>query len=413
MSPKDGAGQAEGRIRLAYLDGIRAIAAIYVAVHHMWLGAWQEYPANAGPWWVGWLAYGHLAVAVFIVLSGFSLAIEPVRREGHLVGGARRFFRRRAWRILPTYWAALALSCLLLLVRDQQILGADGTVVGEQPVTAKGVVVHALLLQDVIGSETPNGAFWSIAIEWQIYFLFPLLLWWARRFGAAGLAVTVTLTVVGSQYLSLAIPLFAPLQNLVPQFLALFVFGMVGAEALRRTPSIRASRAMLSAAAAGAALFVAWAWSAGSAAVVEHYFWIDLGVGVLSVFLLAGLAHSRPNRFRSFLQVGFLRWTGRFSYSIYLVHAPILGVVWHFVVAPLRLPPVAAFLTILVLGTPGIILGSWLFARVFEEPFLRHRSLSALRDAFAARFRGGAVPGRGRSADVVPLRKDVLAAPED
>jgi len=33
--------------------------------------SFRSYPSNSGPWWVGWLLYGHLAVVVFIVLSGF------------------------------------------------------------------------------------------------------------------------------------------------------------------------------------------------------------------------------------------------------------------------------------------------------------------------------------------------------
>ena len=40
-------------------------------------------------------------------------------------------------------------------------------------------------VQDVFGSPSPNGAFWSIAIEAQLYILFPLLLLVRRRWGAA------------------------------------------------------------------------------------------------------------------------------------------------------------------------------------------------------------------------------------
>nr|BFE85756.1 hypothetical protein GCM10020093_083570 [Planobispora longispora] len=229
----------EPRLRLTYLDGIRAIAAMFVAVHHIWLGVWEDFPANSGPWWTGWLLYGHIAVAVFIVLSGFSLAIEPVRHEGRMRGGARRFFRRRAWRILPAYWAALAFSIIMIAVRNHELLGPDGTVVGHQPVTVKSVVVHGLLLQDVIGSPSPNGAFWSIAIEWQIYFLFPLLLWWQRRFTARWLVLATLAAVIFSQYVSLQFDVLSPIQGLTPQFLALFVFGMVAANVLNGPPRPR------------------------------------------------------------------------------------------------------------------------------------------------------------------------------
>ncbi|GIH91038.1 acyltransferase family protein [Planobispora siamensis] len=374
----------EPRLRLTYLDGIRAVAAMFVALHHIWLGVWDDFPANAGPWWTGWLLYGHIAVAVFIVLSGFSLAIEPVRNEGRLRGGNRRFFRRRAWRILPAYWAALAVSIILIAVRQHELLGPDGTVVGYQPVTVKSVVVHGLLLQDVIGSPSPNGAFWSIAIEWQIYFLFPLLLWWHRRFSARTLIFSVLAVVIVSQYLSLAFDVLSPIQGLTPQFLALFVFGMVAADVLSGPP--RPRRWALAGAAAGTVVLVAWAWIAGSPAMVANFFWVDLAAGVCTALLLAGLVHARSSRLRSLFETRFLRWTGRFSYSIYLVHSPILLTLWYFAVVPMRLEPVPRFLVMLALGMPAVIFGSWLFSRLFEEPFLRHRSWASLREAFAARW---------------------------
>jgi len=46
--------------------------------HHTWLTAFPHYPDNRGPWWLGWALYGHFAVAVFIVVSGFSLGMAPV-----------------------------------------------------------------------------------------------------------------------------------------------------------------------------------------------------------------------------------------------------------------------------------------------------------------------------------------------
>src|SRR5919109_3936684 len=142
---------------------------MFVVLHHMCLATWPSFPRNAGPWWLGWLLYGHMAVAVFIVVSGFSLALVPLSNGGRLPGGVRRFVRRRAWRILPAYWAALILSIVVTAYLLRPDL--DAAAIG------KSFVVHGLLLQDVVGSVPPNGALWSIAVEWQIYFVFPLILW--------------------------------------------------------------------------------------------------------------------------------------------------------------------------------------------------------------------------------------------
>src|SRR5439155_604804 len=75
----------------------------------VFLRAFPGYPVDRAPFWAGWFIYGRFAVVVFIVLSGFSLALSPAR-HGWRLDGLSRFAHRRARRILPAYWAALAFS---------------------------------------------------------------------------------------------------------------------------------------------------------------------------------------------------------------------------------------------------------------------------------------------------------------
>jgi len=91
--------------RLAGLDGVRGLAALFVVVNHVFLRAFPGYPVDRAPFWAAWFIYGRFAVVVFIVLSGFSLALSPAR-QGWRLDGVSRFARRRARRILPPYWAA-------------------------------------------------------------------------------------------------------------------------------------------------------------------------------------------------------------------------------------------------------------------------------------------------------------------
>src|SRR5689334_14181642 len=104
---------------LDYLDGLRALAALFVLFCHALQSPWpyiySRYPPPALHLFTGWLYHGHFAVDVFIVLSGFCLMLPVVRGDGTLRGGAKRFFRRRARRILPTYYGALAFSLILSL----------------------------------------------------------------------------------------------------------------------------------------------------------------------------------------------------------------------------------------------------------------------------------------------------------
>ena len=66
--------------RVVGLDGIRGLAALYVVAYHIFVRAWPKYPsAYHAPFWAAWLSYGRGAVAMFIVLSGFSLGLGPAR----------------------------------------------------------------------------------------------------------------------------------------------------------------------------------------------------------------------------------------------------------------------------------------------------------------------------------------------
>src|SRR5215472_5595859 len=99
--------------RVAGLDGIRGLAALYVVLYHIFLRAWSGYPgANHAPFWATLLSYGRGAVAIFIVLSGFSLGLGPAR-SGWQLKPIATYAHRRAWRILPPYWAALGFSLVM------------------------------------------------------------------------------------------------------------------------------------------------------------------------------------------------------------------------------------------------------------------------------------------------------------
>src|SRR3954452_10697817 len=141
------------RDRLAGLDGVRGLAALFVVVNHVFERAFPGYPVDRAPFWAAWFIYGRFAVVVFIVLSGFSLALSPAR-HGWRVDGVSRFAYRRARRILPAYWAALAFS----LVVASLVVAPPG----EGAPNATSVLVNGLLTQNLIAAPSPNRAFWSI-----------------------------------------------------------------------------------------------------------------------------------------------------------------------------------------------------------------------------------------------------------
>src|SRR4051812_15926990 len=182
------ASEVDAGRRLAGLDGVRGLAALFVVVNHIFLRTFPGYPADHAPLWAAWFIYGRFAVVVFIVLSGFSLALSPARR-GWRLDGVGRFALRRARRILPAYWAALAFSLAVAWL----VVAPPGQAV---PGT-KSVLVNGLLVQNLVGAPSPNRSFWSMAVEVQLYVAFPLLLLMVRRFGAMAMVGAVTLVVAG------------------------------------------------------------------------------------------------------------------------------------------------------------------------------------------------------------------------
>jgi peptidoglycan/LPS O-acetylase OafA/YrhL len=364
------------RGRVAGLDGLRGLAALYVVVNHIFERAFPGYPADHAPFWAAGFIYGRFAVVVFIVLSGLSLALAPAR-DGWRLDGVARFARRRAWRILPAYWAALAFSLAVAWL----ILPPPGEAVPD----LHSVVANALLVQNVFPAATPNRSFWSIAIEAQLYVLFPLLLLVVRRRGAVVMAAAVTLLVA---LVGIAVPHIARLDAFAtqspPDLAALFALGMVAA-GIVAAGERRRSWPWAWFALAAAAPVLATIWWQGSVWTLDSLLWVDIALGPAIACLLAALVTGRPALLVRLLDTRPLRSLGLSSYSLYLTHGPIVVVLYEKVVAGRVGHGGPSFLLALAVVAPATVLFARAFAAVFEIPFQRHRGWPpALRAAVRA-----------------------------
>ncbi len=360
--PRDDVGAPR---RLAGLDGLRGLAALFVVINHVFLRAFPGYPVDHAPFWAGWFVYGRFAVVLFIVLSGFSLALSPAR-HGWRLDGISGFARRRARRILPPYWAALAFSLAVAwLVIPQPGQGMPG---------ARSVLVNGLLVQNVVGAPTPNRAFWSMAVEAQLYLAFPLLLLVLRRWGTAVMVAALTLVVAA---VGIVGPHVARLDTFViqspPDLAALFAVGIAAAGITRASSARRSWPWPWLAVAAAAPVLATIRWR-GSVWTLDHLYWVDLALGPAIACLLAGLATGRPAPLLKLLEARPIRTLGGSSYSLYLTHAPIVAVVYELIVAGRVRQGVPAFVVSLALVLPLTILFARAFASVFERPFRRQRA---------------------------------------
>ncbi len=372
--PAPADGQAPGWV--AGLDGVRGLAALYVVCNHVFLRTFPGYPENHAPFWASWFIYGRFAVVVFIVLSGFSLALSPARHGGRL-DGLVPYAVRRARRILPAYWGALVFSLAVawLVVPPPGQAGPD----------LRSVVVNGFLVQNLVSAPIPNRAFWSIAVEAQLYLLFPLLLLLLRRRGAAVMLAAVALVVAAVGILG---PHIARLEVFViqspPDLAALFAVGVVAA-VIVNVGNARRSWPWAWIAAASAAPILAVIWWQGSVWTLDNLFWIDLSLGPAVGCLFAALAMGRPAALVRLLDTRPVRHLGGSSYSLYLTHAPIVVVLYEKVVAGRVRQGAPAFLVLLALAVPATIAFARAFAAVLEQPFRRPSSvrLEARREGVA------------------------------
>lgn len=382
-----------GPLHLDYLDGLRGLSALYVVLVHL-IGQNASRPDGGGR--IGRflvhdfpiLIWGTDAVCVFIVLSGYCLML-PVAKSGtgDLRGGAWEYLRRRGRRILPPYYAALMLSLLLIALTPlRHGIGTEWDVA--LPVSLRAVLTHVLLVHNLTSEEALkiNAPLWSVATEWQIYFVFPLLflpVW--RRLGVAVLVVFGLVLGIAPHYV-----FHGRFDSAMPEMLALFALGMAAADISFSARALeRGWREALpwgTFALVGVALVVSLSLR-GAGWVAGHFVWVNPIVGVTAACLLVHGTRQMEHapRGRSLLRLLNSRTAvtlGAFSYSLYLIHWPLLA----FVQALLRRAHVSApaSFAVSLAALPVIICLAYLFHLAFERPFMSKPAPRGERQAEAA-----------------------------
>ncbi len=374
------------RLHLSHVEGLRALAALVVFVNHSYAQAAFPGHQPEAAWYLRpfmhFMVFGHLSVSVFIVISGFCLALPVVDSGGRIVNGVAQFMLRRARRILPPYYAALAL-CLLLIAT---IIGTRTGSPWDVPIDfeARDVLIHVLLLQDLFSTGKINYVFWSIAVEWQIYFLFPLLVIVARRFGIFQLAVAALVLGYAVRFLGDG----TRIERANPHFVGLFALGMLAAYWVR-SPQLQSLRERTKGTFGWVGLacfvFVCAACHFLGLRGPFHFAELDLPVGVMAFAVLIHSTLEKGSWLARSLNAKWVVWMGTFSYSIYLIHAPLLQIMWQYGVNPLGLGKPETFALLTLGGGPLVVGVSYAFFLIFERPFMRsQRKVAAVAAAARA-----------------------------
>lgn len=378
--------KAAPRLRLEFLDGLRGLAALYVVLSHCRLALLNL--AAIPPWASAALrplSFGHYAVSVFIVLSGFCLMFPVAASlDGQLRGGWRSYLLRRGRRILPPYYAAFLLSVLLVPAAAHFRRVAGITLDKPDQLSAGNIVAHLFLVHNLTYANFQNidGPLWSVATEWQIYFFLPFLLlplW--RRFGLFAAVAAAFALGLGPHFL---LPAVHNLDWASPWYLGLFALGMAGAVvSVGRDSRLRSVfektpwglLTVLFAVLVGVSHFLAPRLIAGSSDYLRWWF-IDSFCGLFSISLIL-LCTRQVHHGGGFWLVTLLQHRpvmalGAMSYSVYLFHLPVLqSLFWLLCTRHLSFGVDAAVLFFVIL--PAALGTCYLFHLLFERPFMPGR----------------------------------------
>jgi peptidoglycan/LPS O-acetylase OafA/YrhL len=354
---------AELRDRLGFIEGLRGLAIGVVLVFHA--GIWAS--VTGRPSQV--LGFGHAGVDLFFVISGFCMMWPNLHHGSVRPIDAPRFYMRRALRIAPPYWVAVAIAVgasALMWVAGGRSSWSHGKSMQSvfptsTPHLVENLATHATFTFGFLPafSRSIDGAFWSLSTEWQFYVLLPVLIVVARRWSVPAV-VAVTAVVPALWVLGLQAVYPRALKSVGTDLIAFrlveFGIGMLAAWLLsshRRVPLIRT-------------LVVVGLVVGG---VIDHYVnWLSYGWAVGFGALVMGCA--TVPALRRCAEWEPLRWLGRVSFSTYLIHGTVFLLL---AVVMTRLRPSVEVRTavMFLIGIPlGVLVATGL-NRLIEIPAVR------------------------------------------
>ncbi|HZH32617.1 MAG TPA: acyltransferase, partial [Pyrinomonadaceae bacterium] len=364
--------------RLKSIDALRGVAALAVVVYHA-ATALEVLPSNALWFRIVYAvpSRGHLGVALFFVISGFCIHLRWAKQYAQT--GERRldfgnFWKRRLFRLYPPYLVALCLT--MGLVAGAYMVGVSVPLMDIYPEPraqwmVADFVAHVLMLHGlhpVFDMGGGNGVYWTLAREEYFYIMYWGLLAARLRWGThRSLAGVLALGVVFPYAMGLVLPLESAWWGIVNRSaIVLWIqwcLGLLAVEAyygLVKLPR-----------------WCYWGWLIpvwmAAAVLSEHHApRMEPILWGMSFFTLLNFCVrlERDGRWPDRLLFAWLSKVGVFSYSLYLVHNPVRGMVKH-ALGPLAVTNTHGrfWFTVIVLCVAGYYAGKIFFFLV-ERRFL-------------------------------------------
>ena len=351
-------------VRYLPLDGLRGFLALGVFFHHAVVfyffyvtGKWQVPPS------VFYTLLGQIAVSLFFMITGFLFWSKAIQTRGKV--NPIKLLQSRLRRLVPMYVVSVLLVFGVAFIASGLMLRSSYPDLANQML--RWMSFGFMDLPDVNGLKKSwiiNSVYWTLRYEWLFYLLLPFIAWAYRD-----VAFVVLALVAGALVLTLH-------GHIV---LLSFVFGAVTAWLSSKNIIwlMRLAQSRLAA--------------VGVFAILALLFWrldtaytLRAGAMLFVVFFILAAGNS----LFGLLVSAPARLLGATSYSLYLLHSPILFLVLYFVN---RWTPIASLDALSywsVVGLAGclLVLAAALTFRWVEYPFMSQRRvvLSSSTAAIAA-----------------------------
>ena len=359
------------------IEGLRGLAVALVVAAHAGL----KIPGAA------------LGPDIFFVLSGYLIVGILLRRLESGKGiGFREFYARRIRRIAPALAATILLTVAVVALLNDPTTLARTAKDGAAALAGAANISFGLQAVDYFGSTEPSPLLplWSIGVEEQFYLLVPLLLGIAWKLGKRrGILITLATIALGSTIVAALLTPAEPIwaYYLLPTrayglaaggLLALLETRMISNNVLRRIPLAPIGLATI---VALTLLLPGEQGYPGLAGPLSGVASAALVGGMATIGLRSTVNAAGGKVMRALFSLAPLRAIGRISYSLYLVHWPILILPTYFGIA---MTPRKTLLAV----AAGVLVATLMY-RLIEQPFRKGFVLGLVPGTVLRR--GGAV----------------------
>ena len=331
--------------RVTALDGLRGLLALSVVIHHCVVfhsylgdGVWRPPTSNFDN------LLGQAAVALFFMVSAYLFWGRVVRSGGRLDWA--HFFIGRAFRLAPMYYFTVAAFLAIVAVETGFTLHVPPAELARE--------IGAWLTFAFEGAPDVNGldhtfailsTLWTLKYEWLFYFLLPVLalFYRAARTGLVALALLLVLSQTGGGR-------------------DLFLFFVGGSIAVH----------ILAAGSPFGRPTTIWATAGAAGLIALPYFFYDArGWGPAMLLLPVFVAALQARGPWAVLRWRPARFLGHISYSVYLIHNPLVYLITRAIGARAysALGPIGLYGVTVLIGCV-VIAASTATYLVIEAPFL-------------------------------------------